>query len=100
MDVSRLEAGIIVNGLSFINVGFDIDAKNCRIKLSKVSFEPGTSIRERQLFFYVFIILFKHHFRFEQGPEGCVTYGGKFLFKDVSRVGTGALYSGGGRLQP
>lgn len=29
MDVSRLEAGIIVNGLSFINVGSDIDAKNC-----------------------------------------------------------------------
>lgn len=101
MDVSRLEAGIIVNGLSFINVGSDIDAKNCRIKLSKVSRNWNQEwIRERQLFFYVFIILFKHHFRFEQGPEGCVTYGGKFLFKDVWRVGTGALYSRGGRLQP
>lgn len=59
MDVSRLEAGIIVNGLSFINVGSDIDAKNCRIKLSKVSRNWNQeSIRQRQLFFYVFIILF------------------------------------------
>lgn len=97
MDVSRDYRND--NGLSVL-YGFRYRCE----KIVELNYRKFLEIRTREsiregLFFCFFMILsFNQYFRFQKGAESCVTYDGKFLFKDVSRVGTGALYSGGGRV--